>query len=76
MGDVKPVLAVVLVDVAWQMLLKAHPGVEIDAVQEILGNKIPIAGGYTLGQLVPDEKTHPKFLNQHITVILFGEEPN
>ncbi|MCC6261556.1 MAG: FIST C-terminal domain-containing protein [Anaerolineales bacterium] len=73
LGNAKPALALVLVDVAWQMLLKAHPGAEVAAVQEILGDKIPIAGGYTLGQIVPEEKARPKFLNQHIVVILFGE---
>lgn len=73
LGNAKPVLALVLVDVAWQMLLKAHPGAEITALQEILGEDIPIAGGYTLGQIASDEGTKPKFLNQHIVVILFGE---
>lgn len=73
LGNSKPVLALVLVDVAWQMLLKAHPGVEIAAIQEILGENVPIAGGYTLGQLASDEAAKPKFLNQHIVVILFGE---
>jgi hypothetical protein len=71
----KPVLALVLVDVAWQMLLKANPGAEINAIQEILGNKVPIAGGYTLGQIVPAEHAPPRFLNQHITVIVFGDPP-
>jgi hypothetical protein len=74
LGDAKPVFALVLVDIAWQLLLKAHAGIEITAVQEILGTKIPIAGGYTLGQIVPDEAAPPKFLNQHIAVIVFGEE--
>lgn len=69
----KPVLAFVLVDVAWQMLLKANPGAEINAIQEILGNKVPIAGGYTLGQIVPGANASPRFLNQHIIVIVFGE---
>ncbi|GAB4500267.1 MAG: hypothetical protein OHK003_19740 [Anaerolineales bacterium] len=74
LGDAKPRLALVLVDVAWQMLLKAQPGAEIAAVQEILGDSVPIAGGYTLGQVVtPDEESKPKFLNQHILVIIFGE---
>ncbi|MBI5944810.1 MAG: FIST C-terminal domain-containing protein [Chloroflexi bacterium] len=73
LGDAKPAFALVLVDVAWQMLLKAQPGVEIDAVQEILGTKIPIAGGYTLGQITSADSTTPKFLNQHIVVIVFGE---
>jgi hypothetical protein len=74
LGDSKPVLALVLVDVAWQMLLKAQPGAEITAIQEILGEHVPIAGGYTLGQVTTaDENTKPKFLNQHIVVIAFGE---
>ena len=74
LGDAKPRLALVLVDVAWQMLLKAHPGAEIAAVQEILGESVPIAGGYTLGQVfTQNEDTKPKFLNQHIVVIVFGE---
>lgn len=69
----KPVLAFVLVDVAWQMLLKANPGIEVEAIQEILGTSVPIAGGYTLGQIVPGEHASPRFLNQHMTVIVFGE---
>ncbi|HNB39908.1 MAG TPA: FIST N-terminal domain-containing protein [Anaerolineales bacterium] len=74
LGDAKPRLALVLVDVAWQMLLKAQPGAEIAAVQEILGDNVPVAGGYTLGQVVTgDNETKPKFLNQHIIVIVFGE---
>ncbi len=73
LGNAKPVLAIVLVDIAWQMLLKAQPGAEIAAVQEILGDKVPVAGGYTLGQIAPEENASPKFLNQHITVILFAE---
>lgn len=73
LGDAKPALAFVLVDVAWQMLLKAQPGVEIAALREILGEDIPIAGGYTLGQVTPDDNSKPKFLNQHIVVIVFGE---
>jgi hypothetical protein len=62
------------VDIAWQMLLKATPGAEIAAIQEIIGEQVPIAGGYTLGQIVPgQEASSPEFLNQHIVVILFGE---
>ena len=70
----KPAFALVLVDIAWQMLLKATPGAEITAIQEIIGENVPIAGGYTLGQIVPgNDATTPGFLNQHIVVILFGE---
>lgn len=75
LDGVKPAFALVLVDIAWQMLLKATPGAEIAAIQEIIGEGVPIAGGYTLGQIVPDqEAASPRFLNQHIVVILFGEE--
>jgi len=73
LGDSKPAFALVLVDIAWQMLLKAQPGAEIAAVQEILGENIPVAGGYTLGQVVSKDAATPKFLNQHIVVIAFGE---
>lgn len=75
LDDSKPVFALVLVDIAWQMLLKSSPGAEIAAVQEILGPDVPIAGGYTLGQIIPSERSEaPQFLNQHIVVIAFGED--
>ena len=72
----KPVFALVLVDIAWEMLLKSHPGIEIEAIQEILGKDVPIAGGYTLGQIVPgkDGDAIPQLLNQHIVVIAFAEK--
>jgi hypothetical protein len=73
LGDKKPALALVLVDVAWQMLLKANPGAEISAIQEILGEDIPIVGGYTLGQITSTENDNPQFHNQHIVVMVFGE---
>jgi hypothetical protein len=76
LGDAKPALALVLVDVAWEMLLKAHPGVEITAIQEILGEDVPIVGGYTLGQVAGADGGSPKFLNQHIVVIVFGATEN
>jgi hypothetical protein len=75
LDNAKPAFALVLVDIAWQMLLKATPGLEITAIQEIIGENVPIAGGYTLGQIVPGkDDAAPGFLNQHIVVILFGEE--
>ena len=75
LNGVKPTFVLVLVDIAWQMLFKATPGAEITAIQDIIGEQIPIAGGYTLGQIIPGKETAPpSFLNQHIVVILFGEE--
>jgi len=70
----KPVFALILVDIAWEMLLKSHPGSEISAVQDILGEEVPIAGGYTLGQIVPGKDAKiPQLLNQHIVVVAFAE---
>jgi len=71
----KPAFALVLVDIAWEMLLKSHPGTEITAVQEMLGKDVPIAGGYTLGQIVPGKDSNvPQLLNQHIVVIAIAED--
>ena len=70
----KPAFVFVLVDIAWEMLLKSHPGAEINAVQDILGKNIPLAGGYTLGQVVRGrDAASPQLLNQHIVVVAFGE---
>jgi len=75
LNGIKPAFALVLVDIAWQMLLKANPGIEVSAIQNIIGDDIPILGGYTLGQVTPaNEDSRPQFLNQHILVIVFGEE--
>lgn len=69
-----PAFALILVDLAWEMLLKSHPGTEISAVQDILGKDVQIAGGYTLGQIVPGKDSNvPQLLNQHIVVVVFGE---
>ena len=73
LGDAKPVFALVLVDVAWQMLMQPQPGEEIAAVQKVFGKDFPLAGGYTLGQITPgSELTPPKFLNQQMLVVAFG----
>ncbi len=70
----KPAFALILADLAWEMLLKSHPGAEITAIQEILGKEVPIAGGYTLGQVVSGKESNaPQLLNQHIVVAVFGE---
>ena len=78
LGDSKPVFALVLVDNAWQTLLQAQPGYEIQLIQEIIGADVPIAGGYTHGQIVPPDgnNTRPRFLNQQILVAVFGDREN
>jgi hypothetical protein len=75
LGKAKPAFALVLVDIAWQMLLQGRLGAEIKAIQDVLGDTVPLVGGYTLGQIVParERGTYPQFLNQHIVVTVFGE---
>jgi len=76
LGNSKPVFALVLVDIAWQLLMQAHPGEEMQIIQDELGFEVPLAGGYTLGQIIPpaDVNSKPGFLNQHIVVSVFGEK--
>jgi hypothetical protein len=69
----RPVLALVLADVAWQMLFEAQVGADVAAVQAVLGMDVPLAGGYTLGQIVPRQEASPQLLNQHMVVLVFGE---
>ncbi len=75
LGPMRPRLAVLLVDVAWQTLLETQPGNEVEAVREVLGNDVPILGGYTFGQVARLSQKGPvQLLNQHIEVILFSEK--
>src|SRR5512146_2462805 len=68
LGNVKPALVILLVDIAWQMLLKSKPGAEVAAIQDIIGPDVPLAGGYTLGQVIPGKErappTGPRFRSQ------------
>jgi hypothetical protein len=80
LGNARPSFALVLVDAAWQLLLESTPGADVQAVSDIMGPKVPVAGAYTLGQIVPSAQRQPggpalppRFLNQHIVVVAFGE---
>jgi hypothetical protein len=76
LGNSKPAFVLVLVDVAWHMLMQSHMDTLLKTLQGVIGAEVPLAGGYTLGQIVPasGQETHPQFLNQHILVIAFGEK--
>lgn len=76
LGKAQPAFVLVLVDVAWHMLMQARVDAQIQAIQSVIGEHVPIAGGYTLGQIVPAgaQEEHPQFLNQHIVVAAFGEK--
>ncbi len=73
LGEAKPSLILLLVDQAWHMLLRASPGLEVQVLQEVFGQEVPIAGAYTLGQIVPSTTSPlPLALNQHVLVIALG----
>jgi hypothetical protein len=72
-GRAKPILAVALVDVAWQVLFESRPDQISVALRSVLGD-IPLVGAYTYGQLVrPDLDQPPVLHNQNIEVVVFGE---
>ena len=63
----------VFADTAWQMLMEPEANPEIRAIQEVLGNDLPLVGGYTLGQFARSDYNQPlPFLNQHIEIVLIG----
>jgi hypothetical protein len=73
LGPARPRLAVVLADAAWHALLELEPTAEIEAIRSVIGADVPIAGGYTFGQITRPEPTGPvRLLNQHILVLLFA----
>ncbi len=71
--DATPLLALALVDAAWQVLFEPHPGAFQAALQTALGD-IPLVGAYTYGQLSrPDLEKPPVLQNQNIEVLVLGE---
>lgn len=68
----RPVLALLLVDVAWKTIFEARPAGECAAVREVLGMDLPVAGGYTIGQISAGAP-HAELLDAHVQVVVFGE---
>jgi hypothetical protein len=75
LGKTRPAFALVLMDIGWHLLMQSRIDDQIRAIQNVIGEDVPLAGGYTLGQIVPAQpgEAHPRFLNQHVVVILFAE---
>ena len=75
LGHTQPRLALVLVDVAWQTLFDLDRTAEVDALRQALGPDVPIAGGYTFGQIARLQAQEPvQLLNQHMLIVLFGDK--
>lgn len=75
LDSARPILGLVWVDAAWQMLLESQPGLEIKALREVLGLELPLIGGYTYGQIhgAAGGFRIPEFYNQHLQLILFAQ---
>jgi hypothetical protein len=74
LGGARPVLALALTDVAWLGLMESQTGRELEVLQEELGEGVPLAGGYTLGQLARNpDSGEVELLNQHLEVVVIGE---
>lgn len=71
-GEAQPVLALVLADMAYQMLNEAQPGLELETIRAVLSSTVPVIGGYTYGQVVKEKDSAPVLLNQHVSIVIFG----
>ncbi len=76
LNGARPVLALVFADIAWQMLFESNAEQDLQVIREVIGPDVPIAGGYTFGQLArvntKGKKGAPELLNQQIEIVLFG----
>lgn len=73
LGKAKPILAVALIDAAWQILFEARPNQLSAALKSALGD-IPLVGAYTFGQLTrPNLDKPPVLHNQNLALLVFGE---
>lgn len=73
LGNARPIMALVLVDISWQMLFEGRMEREFNEIRSILGGNLPIAGGYTLGQIGQEANAQAQLFNQHIQITLFGD---
>ncbi len=73
LGKARPLLALVLVDLAWHYIFEAHQGQLTSEIQAALG-PIPMVGAYTFGQVFRPTPTAPLRLeNQWLQVVILGE---
>jgi hypothetical protein len=71
----QPKLALVLADVSWQIMFQGYEGTEIEAIREVLGEDVPLIGGYTFGQFHQMEGSpRAEFLNQYIQIVVIAEK--
>jgi hypothetical protein len=73
LNQARPIVALVLVDLAWQTLLETRQGQLSSILREELG-ETPLIGAYTLGQITrPNGEDLVRFYNQAFVVAVIGE---
>lgn len=73
LGSAHPLLAMIFVDLSWQLLFETHPGQFASVLREELGN-IPVIGAYTFGQITrPEGDNWVRFQNQAFLATVIGE---
>jgi hypothetical protein len=76
LGDSKPVLGLVWIDIAWQMLFRNDITPIIQVLQPILGDQVPLIGAFTLGHVVRPTASSPCTVsNQGLVITLIGKPP-
>jgi len=72
--QVAPDFCLLISCVGRKLVLQKRVEEEIDAVREILGNKVPFAGFYSYGEISPFSKgSHCELHNQTMTITTFTE---
>ncbi len=72
--QVRPLMALALVDVGWSYLFESRPAEVAAALKVVLGD-VPLVGAYTLGQIIRTETgTTPVIHNQNISIVIIGEQ--
>ncbi len=73
LAGAKPLLAIALIDQAWQYLFQSDAPRLMSAIKAETG-ETPLVGVYTLGQVCrPQREGYVRVYNQNLLVIVFGE---
>jgi hypothetical protein len=71
--NARPMLGIVMVDLAWQFLLQNRFSEMIQEIKQIFG-EVPIIGAFTLGQITQSKgDISPQLVNQNLLIAALGE---
>ena len=74
-GAAEPLFALLLADQAYNILFAGQPDGLVRTVREVVGESLPLAGGFTNGQIARPRAGGPaEFFTQHVQVIVFATQ--